>query len=118
MTRTKKFVLQNDRLAVTIDPVADAFDVLQKHSGTLWKMDRTDARDLAILWRGDEEMFLGLPDARRITAHHADLSCRLGYADFSSIDSSLSAAVVAFPRGGLNHPRSRRLKTRQWDVLV
>jgi hypothetical protein len=95
MAKSEPLQWENRHLAVAFDVVSGSFDVVQKATGVLWKMDRADRGDLHIVWRGDEPMVLALSAARTKTvAKNADGSRRITYGNFAGIDSSLEVAVL------------------------
>jgi len=100
MTDLKQLTLENRHLSVTFDVPTACLDVVQKTSGTTWKMDRTQRMDLRIVYRGDEVLGLRLPDARDVSVlRNADGSYRVTYGRFRRIDSSLSVALLLELRG-------------------
>jgi len=91
----KQFTMENRHLQVTFDLQSGAFDVLQKTSGTVWKMDRQDRSDLHITWRYDEPLEISLADAREVSyAENSDGSRRISYRNFKGLDSSLAFEIL------------------------
>lgn len=93
--------LENRELQVRFNVKAAVFDVSQKRSGTRWKMDRADRRDLVIRLRGGEERVLALSEAREIrSSRNQDGSIRVRYGRFRGIESSLAVSIVLEIRKG------------------
>lgn len=100
MADTKQLELENRHLAVTFDVRTASLDVLQKASGTYWKMDRAQRMDLRIVYRGDEMLVLKFADARDVSVgRNADGSYRVTYGRFRRVDSSLRIALLFELRG-------------------
>lgn len=92
--------MENREIMVRVDVAQGAFDVVQKRSGTEWKMDRGDRADIVVTDACGEERVLSLADAgRRKARMNADGSCLAVYGDFRGVDSSLEVRVLLRLRG-------------------